>query len=220
MREQTLHKRLTFTLQIILIIGLVAEIIANQWFASVLTGFIILVTFIPLFLERKFRVFIPPEFVLLAIAFVFASAFLGIVHGYYDLFWWWDIVLHTASGFLLGIIGFLLVYILNEAGTVDLDLKPVFTAFFAFLFALGIGTAWEIFEFSMDVFFDAGMQTPMLGDPSGLTDTMFDLIVDAVGALVISVTGYSYLKAAKNKSFLERWIHLFITKNPQLFRQK
>ena len=36
--------------------------------------------------------------------FVFLSLFLGSAMDFYYHFWWWDLVLHTASGFLLGII--------------------------------------------------------------------------------------------------------------------
>ena len=97
---------------------------------------------------------------------------------------------------------------------------PGFIAFFAFMFALGMGALWEIFEFSMDKIFGMNMQKPMFGDYSGLTDTMYDLIVDAIGALFISVLGYGYLKKAKAKSFLERWIWSFIVKNPRLFIKK
>jgi hypothetical protein len=59
----------------------------------------------------------------------------------------------------------------------------------------------------------------MLDDPSGLTDTMWDLIVDTLGALVISFFGYGYIKAAKNESFLERWIQGFISSNPRFFKR-
>jgi hypothetical protein len=34
----------------------------------------------------------------------------------------------------------------------------------------------------MDQIFGSNMQKPMLGDASGLTDTMLDFIIDAVGA--------------------------------------
>lgn len=215
-----LHQRLHFVLQVILVLGVVAEIVEKQWFAAVLTSGIVLVTFIPTLLEKRFRVFIPAEFVLLSIGFVFASLFLGEVHGYYTRYWWWDIALHASSGFLLGIIGFLLVYVINETETIDVQMKPSFVALFAFLFALGIGTLWEIFEFGMDFLFGMNMQKEMLGDPSGLTDTMFDLMVDALGALVISVLGYGYIKKARNASFLERWIQSFIKNNPQFFRRR
>lgn len=218
MDESTLHSRLTTLLQIILLAGAIGAIWEQQWFNAVIISGIILITLLPQLLARRFHVVIPAEFQLFTIAFVFASLFLGEVHGYYTRFWWWDIVLHTSSGFLLGIIGFLLVYVLNETEQIQLSMRPGFVAFFAFLFALGTGAAWEIFEFSIDSLFGTDMQKTMLGDTTGLTDTMFDLIVDAVGALVISVLGYGYLKATQNQSFLERWIRKFIKSNPRLFR--
>ncbi len=215
-----IHKRLAYALQSILIVGLLAEIWSQQWFNAVITSAIILITFSPVLLEKKLHVYIPPEFVLLSIGFVFASLFLGEVHGYYTRYWWWDIALHTGSGVLLGIVGFLLVHVLNETEKIGVYMKPGFVAFFAFLFAIGIGALWEIFEFSMDSIFDMNMQKEMLGDSSGLTDTMWDLIVDTIGALVMSVLGYGYIKTAKNESFLEQWITRFIRGNPRLFRRK
>src|SRR5690606_11091243 len=116
-----------------------------------------------------------PEFEVLALIFIFASLFLGEVRGYYIRYWWWDIALHTASGLLLGIWGFLLVYVLNESQDIEMQMKPRFVALFAFFFAVGCGALWEIFEFAMDQLFGMNMQKPMLNDPSGLTDTMWDL---------------------------------------------
>lgn len=220
MKPQLIHRRLTFVLQGILVVGGVAAVWEQQWLAVLITGGIIVITLVPFFLAKRFRVFIPPEFVLLAIAFVFASLFLGEVHGYYSRFWWWDIVLHTCSGFLLGTIGFLLVHVLNETEDIGVHMKPGFVAFFAFLFAVGMGAIWEIFEFGMDSFFGTNMQKKMLGDSSGLTDTMWDLIVDTLGALVVSVLGYGYVKSAGNESFLERLIRSFIESNPRLFDRK
>ncbi|MFO7809195.1 MAG: hypothetical protein R6V24_07590, partial [Guyparkeria sp.] len=146
--------------------------------------------------------------------------FLGEVQGYYTRFWWWDLVLHTVSGFLLGIFGFLLVYILNEKKNLQFHMTPGFVAFFAFMFAVGVGALWEIFEFTMDQFAGTNMQKPMLGDPSGLTDTMLDLVVDTVGAAVIAVLGYGYLRVAAGKSFLEQWIAAFLDANPRLFNRR
>lgn len=72
----------------------------------------------------------------------------------------------------------------------------------------------------MDSLLGMNMQKPMFGDHSGLTDTMWDLIVDAIGALVISVLGYGYLKTTDDSSFLERMIHRFIHSNPRLFKRR
>lgn len=213
------HRRISLGLKAILLLGLAAALWEQQWLTAAVTAGIIIITLTPLLLERRFQVRLPPEFELLAIAFIFASLFLGEVRGFYTRFWWWDTALHTASGFLLGIVGFLLVHVLNEAEEIGLHMKAGFVAFFAFLFAVGMGAIWEIFEFSMDQFFGMNMQKPMFGDPSGLTDTMWDLIVDTVGALIIAVLGYGYIRTAGNTSFLERWIEQFIEKNPRLFER-
>lgn len=215
--REPIHRRITLLLQAILVVGVVLAALGGQWLSAVTTAAVVFVTLLPVILGRRFRVFIPPEFEVLAVIFVFATLFLGEVQGYYLRFWWWDVALHTASGFLLGILGFLLVYVLNEKEEVGLDMKPVFVAFFAFVFAVGMGALWEIFEFGMDVLFGMDMQKEMLGDPSGLTDTMWDLIVDTVGALVIASLGYGYLRTAGSDSFLERWIGRFVEDNPHLF---
>lgn len=212
--DAALHRRLTLVLQVVLLGGVVWAVWEHQWLAAVTTAGVILVTLIPLLLGRRFRVFIPPEFELLAIAFVFASLFLGEVRGYYVRFWWWDAVLHTASGFLLGILGFLLVFVLNETESVELHMKPGFVALFAFTFAVALGAVWEIFEFGMDSVFGMNMQK------SGLVDTMWDLIVDTIGAAVIAYLGHGYLRTSGSNSFLERWIRSFILHNPRLFDQE
>lgn len=201
------------------IMGLeLAFILYNQrWFAAFLVTAIMLATASPIILGRRFNVYIPPEFQVLTVAFVFASLFLGEVRDFYYRIWWWDIALHATSGLLLGIFGFLLVYVLNENARVELSLKPRFVALFAFLFAVAVGALWEVFEFAMDQIFGMQMQKPMLKDPSGLTDTMWDLIVDALGAAIISALGWWYMSTGK-KSWLENAIQSFIQKNPRFFR--
>jgi len=220
MDESRIHRRVSLFLQAVLCLELAVALWNAQWFTAFVTSGIILVTLLPLVVARAFHVFIPPQFQLLAIAFVFASLFLGEVRGYYTRYWWWDIFLHTGSGFLLGIVGFLLVHVMNEVEDLGVHMKPGFVAFFAFLFAVAFGAVWEIFEFAMDTLFGMNMQKEMLGDPSGLTDTMWDLIVDALGALAISLLGYRYLRHRRDESFLENWIAAFVRSNPRLFRQQ
>lgn len=197
---------------------LVAAVYYGYWMSVFLIAAIMSVMLVPLLLGGRFQLQVPSEFQILAVIFVFAALFLGEIRQYYERLWWWDIALHSASGLLLGIFGFLLVYVLNENERADLHMRPRFVAFFAFLFAVAIGALWEIFEFSMDQFFGMNMQKPMLGDPSGLTDTMWDLIVDTLGALVISVFGWWYM-VREEHSFIERWIKKFVQHNPHLFRR-
>ena len=194
-----------------LLSGIGLEVSAGQWLNALTASAVLALTLLPILVGRRFNVFIPPELEVLALLFVFGALFLGEVRGYYVRFWWWDLVLHSASGFLLGIVGFLLVHVLNEKEDLELHMKPGFVALFAFMFAVGLGALWEIFEFAMDNAFGLNMQK------SGLNDTMWDLIVDAIGALVIAVMGYGYLDRARNESFLERWIDSFVRSNQRFF---
>jgi len=207
-------KALIILLKLSLLVGAVLSFVQGRLEAGAVTLAIFLITFLPVMLGNRFQVRIPSEFELLSVILIYASLFLGEVHGYYVRFWWWDLVLHASSGFLLGILGFLLVYVLNEKKEIDLDLKPGFVALFAFVFAMALGTFWEILEYATDRIFGTNMQK------SGLTDTMWDLIVNCIGALVISVLGWSYLLREGINSFLEKWIHKFIERNPRLFERR
>ena len=202
---------ISLVLKIILAVGAVLEAIQGNWLYAIFTAGVVIVAFLPMLLGHRMHVRIPPEFELLAVIFVYASLYLGEVHNYYIKYWWWDILLHTGSGLILGIFGFLLVYVINEHEDLEMHMKPSFVGLFAFMFALGMGTLWEITEFAVDQLL--GMDT----QGGSLIDTMSDLIVDGIGALIISIYGYIYLRTKQSDSFLERWIQHFITLNRRYF---
>ncbi len=214
-----IHLGVLAALQLVMALELALLLWRGDWLAAVLVLAIMGITLAPVLLGDRLPVSIPSEFQVLAVIFVFAALFLGEVRRWYERIWWWDIGLHASSGLLLGLVGFLLVYVLNENERVDLHMRPRFVALFAFLFALAVGALWEIFEFAMDRLFGANMQKPMFGDPSGLTDTMWDLIVDAAGAFAISTLGWWYMIRGE-RSFIEAWIRKFVARNPHLFRRR
>lgn len=212
-RPRTIFDWITLVLQIIMIGGLALSALQQQWMNVVLTASVLTLTALPALMERRFNVTIPPEFELLAILFVFASLFLGEVRSYYLRFWWWDAVLHTGSGLLLGLTGFLLIYILNQTERIELHMKPGFVALFSFAFAMAAGAIWEICEFGIDSLFGLNMQK------SGLQDTMWDLIVDSFGAGVFSITGYLYMKRGWGSPIF-RSVERFVEANPAFFRKR
>jgi hypothetical protein len=212
-----IHRWFIVSVVVIMGIDLILILLEGNWLNALLISIIIAIILAPVVLGERLPVRVPAEMQLVALAFVFAALFLGEIRSYYDRFWWWDIALHTSSGLLLGIFGFLLVYVLNESRNIDLHMRPRFVALFAFLFAVTAGALWEIFEFTMDGLFGLQMQKPMLGDDSGLTDTMWDLIVDTAGALAISGLGWWYMHRDE-ESFIDNWIHKFIAKNPRMFK--
>ncbi len=206
-----IHQRLSVFLKFSLSVGALLMFFQGRYQAMAEILLILFITFLPIILGKRFDVRIPHGFETLAVIFLYMSLFLGETQSYYTRFWWWDLVLHSGSAFLLGILGFLMVYVLNERKDVDLDMKPKFIALFAFLFAVSIGALWEIFEYAMDQIFGLNMQK------SGLQDTMWDLIVDVAGAAFISILGWGYINNREEESFLERWIRDFVEKNPRLF---
>jgi hypothetical protein len=204
--------------QLIMAAELALLVAGGRWQHAFLVAGVMLAFLFPVALRRGREPLIPVEIQLFAVLFIFATLFLGEVRDYYERIWWWDLALHTSAGLLLGVLGFLVVYILNADEAVDMHMRPAFLALFAFFFATALGGLWEVFEFAMDQTFGLTMQKPMFGDPSGLTDTMWDLIVNAIGAAAASLAGWRYISRARRHGLVSR-IRRFIAKHPQIFER-
>ena len=96
-----------------------------------------------------------------------------------------------------------LAFLLNKHDNTHVSLSPFFVALFSFCFAVTMGVLWEIYEFSFDGLLGLNMQKFALENGTNLVgrlalmDTMKDLIVDALGAFVVSIMGYISLKYKK-----------------------
>jgi hypothetical protein len=205
------YRRITLLMQGIMCLELIAAAWQQQWFNAFLVICVLFLTMIPAQVAKRFRVYIPPAFQAAAVMLIFSSLFLGIIERFFFLFWWWDKLMHLSTAFLLGIVGFLLVYVLNQHRRVELHMTPSFVALFSFVFAMAMGGLWEIFEYAADHVLPLGLQA------RGLPDTIWDLVVDAIGAAITAVMGYFYLKSPR-AHFLERFIGDFVEGNPGLFR--
>lgn len=162
----------------------------------------------PVVVARWADIRVPPSFIAAVVIFVGATMFLGEVLDFYERFWWWDIAMHGTSAVGFGLIGFVLVFMMFQGDR--FAAPPVGLAFLSFCFAITIGTGWEIFEFAMDQIFGFNMQK------SGLMDTMGDLIVNMLGALVAAATGFAYLKG-QARGGLAAMIDEFVDDNPRFF---
>lgn len=194
-------------LRVTILFAIAGAIVNQYWGLAFASKLIFLTTFLPDLFERRYKIHLPTEFEFVIVAFIYASLFLGEVHSYYTKFWWWDVLLHTGSGIALGFTGFLILYVLYYKGAIKAN--PIWIAIFAFCFGVALGAVWEIFEFTMDQLFGYNMQK------SGLIDTMWDLIVDACGALLTSAIGYYYLKGKKIPLFT-RFLKKFEKENLKL----
>jgi hypothetical protein len=213
-----LHLLILAVLELTMAAELVALIGRGRWMQVFITLLLMAILAAPALLPRRMPVAIPSEIQIFAALFIFATLFLGEVADFYRRIWWWDLALHGSSGVLLGLSGFLIVYVLNQNEMVDVSMRPSFVALFAFFFSVGIGAVWEIFEFAMDQLAGTDMQKAMLDDPSGLTDTMWDLIVDTLGAAVMALLGWLYMRRARRER-TDHWLRRFVEKHPHIFER-
>lgn len=211
------HFLVLVVLQAVMATELVLLAISGRWMHVFLVAAVMAGILAPELVRRRWPVEIPSEIQIAATLFVFATLFLGEVRDYYERIWWWDLALHGTAGLLLGLFGFLVVYALNESRNVEVRMRPAFVALFALAFAIAVGTLWEIVEFAMDQIFGLNMQKAMLDDGSGLTDTMWDMIVNAAGAAAVSLAGWRYMTRARRRH-VDTWVARFIRRNRRLRR--
>lgn len=191
------------------------ELVLSLLNAHYSLAFIALTTFLlslaPVLFADRFQIQLPVHFFAGIVLFIFGTVYLGEAFDFYEKYWWWDVLLHGGSAMGFGLIGFIFVFILFEG---DKYAAPHWAlAFMAFCIAITIGVVWEVFEFAMDQFFGLAMQK------SGLIDTMWDLIVDIIGAGIGAASGFGYLKG-RGRYGLPGMIGEFVAKNRRLFRRK
>lgn len=152
----------------------------------------------PTIAQHRYRVRIPFAIDFGVVFFVFTTLFLGHLLRFYEVYPLWDKFLHFQSGLILSVTGFFLVYLLNESESTSLDLSPAFVALFAVTFSVFVGVVWEIIEFAGDGFSTAGYWQGISGTNA---DTMWDLIADTVGAIIVSFAGWIWMHRYKKIPF-------------------
>jgi len=179
----------------------------------------LLCTFVPGFIERTGKVSVPNVMSVVFICFCLAHFVVGEIGEVYVKSKIFDSILHALSGSMIAILGFSIIRLLNDSEKVDLNLNPLFVSIFVVCFSITVGVAWEIVEFLADAVTGSNMQRysdsvtrdPFLGRIA-LFDTMKDLILDAIGALVVAVISYIDLKRKKGLTTI-KW---FIEKKKEL----
>jgi hypothetical protein len=155
---------------------------------------------LPGILAHRFRLEIPSAMYLIFALFLFCAIYLGEVRSFYYRIPYWDSVLHCFSGAMLGALSFSALALLNKTDRIPLSMSPLFVVVFAFCFSMTLGALWEVYEYTFDGLLSMNMQKFALEDGTllegraALADTMKDIMINAVGALVTSLIGYSSMK--------------------------
>ncbi len=193
----------------LLIAGLIA-LGFTRWSLAFVSFATLGLSLLPPLLAARWSLKLPLPFLVATTLFFFATIFLGEAFDFYERLWWWDLALHGSSAVGFGLTGFLLVFMLFEGDR--FAAPPSAIAAITFCVAMTIGATWEIFEYTMDASFGLNMQK------SGLDDTMGDLIVNGLGSLTASLTGYIYL-TRDSEGWIGRRLSQFIKINRKFYQK-
>lgn len=179
-------------------------------FNALMAFVLLMLTLIPSFLEKKLKIDIPSVMEIIFLIFSVLAFLLGEIGDFYIKFKWWDSMLHTMSGVLLGCAGFTFLNFFNNNNHIKtFKLGAGFAAIFVICFTIACGTLWEIIEFIADSINATNMQRykdNITGEGfigrQALFDTMKDLIQDFLGGLLISIIGYIDIK--RNNIFVNK----------------
>lgn len=163
----------------------------GNWSTLFLVAITIVLAMSPLLMRKTFNIEIGRTMQFGFVLFLFSTIFLGEIRNYYSAFVWWDAALHFWAGFGLTVFGFAILLQLYSEHNVTA--YPFPTSLYAFSFTGMLLGAWELFEFIADRIRDSVEKM----QPS-LEDTMYDLLIGYVAALIFSYLGYRYLKQREN----------------------
>ena len=165
-----------------------------HWSQAAGAAAIFALMFLPEFLQRESRVYIPFQLDAAIVVFIFCTLFLGSLANFYEMYPWWDKLLHFLSGFLIAIGALVVIYILREKPNAKLKLNAFFASVFAVCFSSALSVVWEIYEFTADRLFGFNMQR------DGLNDTMSDLILNLVASHKNTTTNNTKQHKRKKKT--------------------
>ena len=179
-------------IRLVLILTLIFAFFHERNLVFTMAFFGLAVTFVPTIFKILFDKDLPASLEIITFLFIFGLLIFGGVRGLYASFWWWDFLLNFGAAIAMGFVGLTIFHILDKSGYVKSN--PLIVMFFTFCFAFSLGALWELFEFVVDVLFGFGLQI-------GLIDTMEDMAVNFLGALVVSFAGYLRLRSGRNDFF-------------------
>lgn len=152
-----------------------------------------LTVWVPAVVRAILKVKIPERMEFVYLIFLFFAQFLGSIVNLYASVYWFDSFAHFVSGILSAIFAVAVLFWFQKY-----DHKSIaFNIFFMIAFALMVASFWEFFEFTMDRISGGDTQKVL---ETGVVDTMKDMIVACLGAILVSAY-YGYEKCTGKKLF-------------------
>lgn len=163
----------------------------------VLCLLVIVAMLAPRFLEWLFMVRFSVFFKVFVMCYIACGAILGSVFEFYYLFKNWDTLLHVICGFLMALVGFVALDVLNHHAASHISLAS--RVLFALTFALAAAVVWEFYEYAVDTFLNFDMQCDtvvhsiksyLVGDSPLVVDTIDNITEVTINGVDLGLGGY------------------------------
>ena len=165
-----------------------AALVARSVGLSINTGLPFLIGLVPLYVRWRHDYRLNAVLTLLVVG---GAAFHSVGSlGLYRTIGWFDQVAHGVAGALVAGLGYALVRVV-ETQHDEVKIPPKLRFAFIVVFAIAVGVAWEMVEFSLELAATALGGEALLAQYD-LADVVLDLQFDVVGAVVIALWGTSY----------------------------
>jgi len=190
---------LAYLMQMLIVVYAVYSLHIGDYVWAIWGLFACILTLMPLMLKRRFHVTLPWELNFLIVLSLYLSIS-GNVRGWYHLFYpFYDKIAHLVSSITIAVLGFVAAVIMDQYTEIKMN-RPLIV-FFVIIFTMSLGAFWEITEFLSDNLFGTQLQV-------GLGDTMYDMIFDLVGGIIIGVIGDIYLKRTPKERFVRDFLNM------------
>lgn len=137
--------------------------------------------------------------------FCFLSFNIGMTLNGYSRIPQYDKLVHTLSGVFFALLGLGFYYVLKPIKKLERSDYSI-VSFFSVMFSLSIAVIWEIYEYTIDFLLHTD---PQRVSTTGINDTMIDMIVCFIGALIMWLSIYLYYRRNKINFFMSVFENFF-----------
>ena len=155
---------------------------------------------IPWIIESRFKIDIPNLLEITVLIFIFCALVLGNIHKFLVTVDGYDKVLHLVSGVTIEVIGFEIIHRWNKSRAPELRIGAGLQCILAFMFSVTLLVFWEFYEFTNMQRYQWINTSTVFPQPYGLFDTMMDLIIGTLGAVIVSLIGWRVLLKQQKKT--------------------
>ena len=173
-------KKILYLIKVVVLIHLLVFLINGLWTATFICLFNFITILISDFVQKKLNY--NNVFTLVIYIFLTSSLIGGEIYNLYVKIWYYDIIMHILSFF---IVSGLLYYLLK---ILSIKINKIIFMLFIFSFAMMIAALWEITGFTIDRVFNSDMQK--------------DTVITEVNSKLLSVDGKKVVKKTINKTII------------------